>query len=151
MSELARNAATHDTAQNPMDADVTGYPLWVSVVALLAILAAIPLTVIYGKVVSPWIIPTLIVGMVLIGMLNKVPVYEVFIEGAKDGFNIAVKIIPYLVAILVSVAMFRASSAMDLLLVPLGKLTALVGLREGNHNIIPLTFRALAPLACCYF
>ncbi|MCA9840816.1 MAG: spore maturation protein [Cyanobacteria bacterium HKST-UBA03] len=124
----ARNAATHDTAQNPMDADVTGYPLWVSVVALLAILAAIPLTVIYGKVVSPWIIPTLIVGMVLIGMLNKVPVYEVFIEGAKDGFNIAVKIIPYLVAILVSVAMFRASSAMDLLLVPLGKLTALVGL-----------------------
>ncbi|MCA9789258.1 MAG: spore maturation protein, partial [Cyanobacteria bacterium HKST-UBA05] len=96
----ARNAATHDTAQNPMDADVTGYPLWVSVVALLAILAAIPLTVLYGKVVSPWIIPTLIVGMVLIGMLNKVPVYEVFIEGAKDGFNIAVKIIPYLVAIL---------------------------------------------------
>ena len=54
-----------------------------------------------------------IVGFVLAGIRKKVNVYEAFIEGAKDGFSTAVRIIPYLVAILVGIGVFRASGAMD--------------------------------------
>lgn len=104
------------------------YPLWVSLLVLLGILSLIPLMILYGKVVSPWIIPGMIVGMVLIGWLRKVPIYEVFVRGAKEGFDVAVKIIPYLVAILVSIAMFRESGAMDLIVGPLGAITENFGL-----------------------
>ena len=62
------------------------------------------------------------------GRLRGVRVYEAFVDGAKDGFQVAVRIIPYLVAILVAVGMFRASGAMELLIEPLGALTRLVGL-----------------------
>jgi len=64
-----------------------------------------------------YIIPLLLVGIPCYALVvKKVKVYEVFVEGAKDGFEIAVRIIPYLVAILVAVGMFRASGALDLLL-----------------------------------
>jgi spore maturation protein B len=56
-----------------------------------------------------------VAGIPLIGFFRKVRVYETFIEGAKDGFDIAIKIIPYLVAMLVAIGMFRASGAMDCL------------------------------------
>ncbi len=55
----------------------------------------------------------IIVLFILVGLFRKVNVYDAFIEGAKDGFNTAVRIIPYLVAILVSIAVFRASGTMD--------------------------------------
>jgi len=58
---------------------------------------------------------TIIVGFILAGMRKKVNVYDAFIEGAKDGFATAVRIIPYLVAILVGIGVFRASGAMDML------------------------------------
>src|SRR5207244_6774186 len=51
----------------------------------------------------------------LVGMLRKVKVYDTFIDGAKEGFNVAVRIIPFLVGILVAIGMFRASGAMDML------------------------------------
>lgn len=57
----------------------------------------------------------MIVGFPLYGLYKKVPVYEEFVEGAKDGFRVAVMIIPYLVAILFAIGMFRASGAMDFL------------------------------------
>lgn len=57
----------------------------------------------------------LIVGLPVYGLIKRVPVYEAFVDGAKDGFNVAVRIIPYLVAILFAIAMFRASGAMTLL------------------------------------
>jgi len=57
---------------------------------------------------------SLIIGFILLAMIRRVNVYEAFIEGAKDGFHVAVKIIPYLIAILVAVGVFRASGAMDL-------------------------------------
>ncbi|MCI5709640.1 MAG: spore maturation protein [Prevotella sp.] len=57
----------------------------------------------------------IIVGFILAGMRKKVNVYDAFIEGAKDGFTTAVRIIPYLVAILVGIGVFRASGAMDML------------------------------------
>ena len=59
---------------------------------------------------------TIIVGFILAGMRKRVNVYDAFIEGAKDGFQTAVRIIPYLVAILVAIGVFRASGAMDLLI-----------------------------------
>ena len=94
----------------------------------LVLLALIPLTVVYGKSIAPWIIPGLVVFFLTFGVVRKVPVYEVLVEGARDGFQVALRIIPYLVAILVAVAMFRSSGAMDILVRPLGGLTAQLGL-----------------------
>jgi len=88
------------------DAASAGYPLWVSIMALGVLASFIPLTVIYGKVISPWIIPSLMIGFLTFGFIRRVRIYEVFVEGAKEGFQVAIKIIPYLVAILVAVGMF---------------------------------------------
>lgn len=104
------------------------YPAWVSFVALFGILVAIPMTVLYGASIAPWIIPGLMLALLGFGFLRGVKVYEVFVEGAKDGFRVAMIIIPYLVAILVAVGMFRSSGAMELIVGPLGKLTELIGL-----------------------
>src|SRR5436309_10383258 len=65
--------------------------------------------------ISLWAIPVLLVGIPLIGMARNIKIYDVFIEGAKEGFQIAVRIIPFLVGILVAIGMFRASGAMDML------------------------------------
>ncbi|MDM7946852.1 MAG: nucleoside recognition domain-containing protein [Oceanibaculum nanhaiense] len=105
-----------------------GYPAWVSMLALGTILAMVPVTIIYGRSIAPWIIPGLMVLLLGFGAIKRVKIYEVFVEGAKDGFQVAVRIIPYLVAILVAVAMFRASGALEMLIVPLGAVTNLVGL-----------------------
>ncbi len=66
-----------------------------------------------SNVASNFILFTVIVAFILMALFRKVNVYEAFIEGAKDGFKTAVKIIPYLVAILVAIGVFRASGAMD--------------------------------------
>ncbi len=62
---------------------------------------------------SVFIIPLIIIGFPLYGLYKRVPVYEEFVVGAKEGFQVAVNIIPYLIAILFAVGMFRASGAMD--------------------------------------
>ena len=59
---------------------------------------------------------TIIIGFIVTGMAKKVNVYDAFVEGAKEGFTTAVRIIPYLVAILVAIGVFRASGAMDMLI-----------------------------------
>lgn len=59
---------------------------------------------------------TIIVGFIIAGMRKHINVYDAFIDGAKDGFNTAIRIIPYLVAILVAVGVFRASGAMDVII-----------------------------------
>ena len=104
------------------------YPAWVSVAVLAAVVALIPVTILYGREIAPWIIPGLMVALLGFGALRGVRIYEVFVEGAKDGFNVALRIIPYLVAILVAVAMLRASGALELLITPLGSVTSLIGL-----------------------
>jgi len=104
------------------------YPLWVSVTALAAIVALIPLAVVYGEAVSPWIIPGLMVALLGFGAVRRVRVYEVFVDGARDGFQVALRIIPYLVAILVAVAMLRASGALDIIVGWLSPMTSAVGL-----------------------
>jgi spore maturation protein SpmA len=65
---------------------------------------------------------------ILMAALRRVNVYEAFIEGAKDGFNVAVRIIPYLIAILVAIGVFRASGALDALVAGVGRLFAALGL-----------------------
>jgi len=73
------------------------------------------------------------VGIPFYGLVfKKVKVYETFVEGAKDGFTIAVRIIPYLVAILVAIGMFRASGALDLLLNFLSPGLTLIGFPPEN-------------------
>ena len=69
-----------------------------------------------SSVVSNFLLFSVIVSFILLALRKKVNVYEAFIEGAKDGFSVAVKIIPYLVAILVAIGAFRASGAMDMLI-----------------------------------
>jgi spore maturation protein B len=77
--------------------------------------------------ISLWAIPILLVGIPLVGIIRKVKVYDVFIEGAKEGFDVAVKIIPFLVGILVAIGMFRGSGAMDLLMTGLRPLVTSTG------------------------
>ena len=69
-----------------------------------------------STLVSNILLMTVIVGFILAGVRKKINVYDAFIEGAKDGFKTAIVIIPYLVAILVGIGVFRASGAMDMLI-----------------------------------
>ena len=77
--------------------------------------------------VSVFVLPIILVGFPLYGLIKRVPVYEMFVEGAKEGFQVAVRIIPYLVAILFAIGMFRASGAMDYLVNALNPVLALIG------------------------
>jgi spore maturation protein SpmA len=81
------------------------------------------------QILSTVAIPFLILFFIGYGALKKVKVYEQFVEGAKDGFGIAIKIIPYLVAMLVAIAIFRAGGALDNLLIPVMRVfTDLIGM-----------------------
>jgi spore maturation protein SpmA/spore maturation protein SpmB len=110
------------------EAQGRAYPLWVSILALLLLVAMVPVVVLFGRTISPWIIPGLMVFFLCFGALRRVPVYEVMVEGGKEGFQVALRIIPYLVAILVAVSMLRASGGLELLVGMLAKVTGKVGL-----------------------
>jgi spore maturation protein B len=73
-------------------------------------------------------IPLLLLLFLGYGILKKVRVYEVFVEGAKEGFTTAVRIIPYLVAMLCAIGIFRASGALELLTAVLAPVTNLIGM-----------------------
>lgn len=64
--------------------------------------------------ISAWIIPSIILITLVFSVVKKIPVYETFIDGAKDGLKVTVGIIPYLIAIITAVSMLRASGAIDL-------------------------------------
>ena len=81
------------------------------------------------------VLPTLLVAVPVYGLFRKVPVYESFVTGAKEGFGIAVTIIPYLIAILFSIAMFRASGAMDVLIGTLRGPLSTIGI---DADLIPM-------------
>lgn len=80
------------------------------------------------NVISAVAIPLFIFVFLGWGLFKKVKVYEVFVEGAKDGFNTAVRIIPYLVAMLFAIGIFRASGAMDVVVMLLSPVTNLIGM-----------------------
>ena len=65
--------------------------------------------------ISLYILPLMVLGILTAGAVKKVKIYEEFIDGAKDGFKVSVSIIPYLVAIITAVSMFRASGAIDII------------------------------------
>lgn len=67
------------------------------------------------NIISLWALPAIIISILTMGLVKKIPIYEVFTEGAKDGFKVAVNIIPYLVAIIVGISMLRASGAIEML------------------------------------
>ena len=74
------------------------------------------------EIISASILPLLILIIITTGIIKKVPIYEEFVEGAKDGFKVSISIIPYLVAIIVCISMFRASGAIDLITSHIGVL-----------------------------
>jgi spore maturation protein SpmA len=78
-------------------------------------------------VLRHWLLPLLMIGFVVIGILGRVRVYDLLIEGGKEGLMVGVRIAPYLVAILVAVAMFRASGALEMLVGALDPFTSAVG------------------------
>jgi spore maturation protein SpmA/spore maturation protein SpmB len=126
--ELRKPLESDSPADDSLQEDGEAYPLWISVAAILFLLAMVPTAVVYGQALSPWIIPGLMVFFLAFGAIRGVPVYEVMVQGGKEGFQVALRIIPYLVVILVAVGMLRASGAMDLLVGLLGKVTGKVGL-----------------------
>lgn len=86
-------------------------------------------------VVSTWAIPLLLAGIPLLALARRVKVYPAFVEGAKDGFQTAVRILPPLVAIFVALAMLRASGAMDAFTRALAPLTAALGIPA---SVVPM-------------
>lgn len=82
----------------------------------------------------------IIVTFIAMGAFKKINVYDAFIEGAKDGFHTAVRIIPYLVAILVAVAVFRASGAMDMLVEGIAWCVRACGLDDQFVGALPTAF-----------
>jgi len=80
------------------------------------------------NVISIVAIPALVLFIVVYGAIKKVKIYEAFVEGAKEGFHVGVRIIPYLVAMIVAIGVFRAGGAMDILAWLLAPLTAWIGM-----------------------
>lgn len=129
---------------NLLDKVVLGTLGGITVFVGLIILGALSLP---QETVSKWsailaavLLLAVIVWFVVAGMVRKINVYDAFIEGAKDGFKVAVGIIPYLIAILVAVGMFRASGAMNLLVSGMAWFFALCGL---NTDFVPALPTAL--------
>ncbi len=79
------------------------------------------------ELLQSWMLPLLMTAIVLFGFSRRLKVYESFIRGAREGFQIAVMIIPFLVAILGAVGMFRASGALDAIIVAVTPVTSLIG------------------------
>jgi spore maturation protein B len=94
------------------------------------------------QAVSAWVIPLVLAAILLVAAVRRVKAYGCFVEGAKEGFSVALRIIPYLVAIIVAVGMFRASGAMDLAVAALAPVTSALGIPP---EILPVA--ALRPLS----
>jgi spore maturation protein SpmA len=90
----------------------------------------------FSLVLGNSVIFGVVILFMVLALARKVNVYEEFISGAKEGFNVAITIIPYLVAMLVAIGVFRASGAMDLLLGGIGKVVSLVAIGLGRLHII---------------
>lgn len=87
------------------------------------------------SVISKYAIPTIFLLILSFGMCREVKIYDVFVEGAKEGFNTVIRIIPSLVGLLVAVGVFKASGAMDLLVFAL---KPLAGILRIPSEVLPL-------------
>lgn len=90
--------------------------------------------------VGNFILFFIIISFIALALRKKVNVYESFIEGAKEGFEVAIKIIPYLVAMLVAIGVFRASGAMELLVSAIGGFVNLLGINADFVPALPTAF-----------
>jgi len=90
-----------------------------------------------SSIAGTLILFTIIISFILVGMKNKINIYESFIEGAKEGFSTSIMIIPYLVAILIAIGVFRASGAMDFLMNGISYLFGLMNVDTGFVNALP--------------
>ncbi|HOG05972.1 MAG TPA: nucleoside recognition domain-containing protein [Bacteroidales bacterium] len=92
---------------------------------------------IYSNLAAAFILFSIIISFIVLAAFRKVNVYESFIEGAKDGFQVAIGIIPYLIAILLAIGVFRASGAMDFIIDGIGKFVAMLGLDTEFVHALP--------------
>lgn len=95
---------------------------------------------IVSSVAANIILFSVIIVFILLALRKKVNVYESFIEGAKDGFKIAVKIIPFLIAILVSIGVFRSAGAMDAVIGGMAWLVSSIGINSEFVDALPVAF-----------
>lgn len=126
-------------AASPALSPIDFVPLVVFFGALGGLVAAV---YVLGEPASAWIMPGLIFGMLSFGVIRRVKVYEVFITGAREGFGMAIGIIPYLVGILSAVGMLRASGGLQAVVSRLAPLTEAVGMPA---EVLPLAL--LRPLS----
>ena len=92
---------------------------------------------IYSTTTANVFLFVIIIGFIVAGMRKKINVYDAFVEGAKEGFTTAVRIIPYLVAILVAIGVFRASGCMDYLIEGIANLVNLCGINSDFVGALP--------------
>ncbi len=110
--------------------------VWIFWAAFLAVLTrhlvappvAEPIPTLVRGVLSFWMLPALVAGLILYGWQRGVRVYDSLVAGGKQGFEVALRIIPYLVAILVAVGMFRAAGGIDAMVTIISPLTDLIGM-----------------------
>ena len=118
---------------------------WVMLLTLLAICAIaaafitgfVALGAQFMSTVANLLLMVIIVGFILTAVVRKINVYDAFIEGAKDGFTTAVRIIPYMVAILVGIGVFRASGAMDYVIDGIRWLVGALGVNTDFVEALP--------------
>ena len=91
----------------------------------------------YSTLVANVILFGIILLFIVWGLWKKVNVYDAFVEGAKEGFTTAVRIIPYLVAFLVGIAVFRTSGAMDMLVSGIGQVVGMLGVDTSFVGALP--------------
>ncbi|WP_008314313.1 nucleoside recognition domain-containing protein [Leptolyngbya sp. PCC 6406] len=161
--DLAGDALTPDPSpvasnpENPLDLDeLASLPLtppgWIGRILFGGLIAAFFVAIIYRLTVqgtpdlaatdlmagiSNWLLPIIICSLLLLGYFRGVAVYEAVTEGAKEGFDIAVRIIPFLVVIFVAIGMFRSSGALEILTTVLTPITGLIGMPP---EALPMAF-----------
>jgi spore maturation protein SpmA len=112
------------------------------IVAIIYFLSGLPKEQIarYSSFAANFILFSIIISFILMALKRKVNVYDSFIEGAKEGFQVAIGIIPYLIAILVAIGMFQASGALTLLTDGIRWLVALTGINTDFVDALPTAF-----------
>ena len=135
-TEEAEALMVDEQAEVPAWQKRAGYGLALSVAAALiyalnqkaTAVDAPPLLDVFRGVFSDWLLVVLLVSIVIFGVIRGVKVYDAVVEGGKEGFDVALRIIPFLVAILVAVGMLRASGAIGLMVGVLDPFTSMIGM-----------------------
>ena len=118
-------------SQQNINSDLTSRKadsIWKSITFIICLVSFIPLTIFLGEKITPWLIPSLITFIIIYGGFKKINVYESFVMGAKEGISVALNIVPYLLVIMVAIAMFRSSGLLANFISALSPLTETIGL-----------------------